>query len=307
MMFPTVPSSSSRSLAARLLAAVLAFAAHAAIADNGEHDRDRDRDRDREWPTVATSRTSTDAPHHERAQQHRLDGHDPQRQVLGGGRRRPRRQPLPPGDRPARQDRRPGLFDNHNHIILLGLRPGRHTPIETAPRSPIAKIYKDGSRARDRAFITSIGGFNPVQFAEKRCQTLAELDAIAPSNPSTCRSRSPARDDQQRGKAFFRAEASPAAPTARSGPTRRRSRRSTRCARCRASRQEARHRRRHGLRRVARRHVELRHGRFRSRARPTRGRVRLRRRRERDPYTAYDPILDLHARPDEGCACASSS
>ena len=32
-------------------------------------------------------------------------------------------------------------------------------------------------------FITSIGGFNPVQFAEKRLPNLAELDAIAPIAP----------------------------------------------------------------------------------------------------------------------------
>ena len=31
--------------------------------------------------------------------------------------------------------------------------------------------------------MTTIGGFNPVQFAEKRLPTLAELDAIAPANP----------------------------------------------------------------------------------------------------------------------------
>ncbi len=79
----------------------------------------------------------------------------------------------------------PGLIDNHNHIILLGLRPGHHTPIETATSfQDIAAVYRDRIRAAPpAAFITSIGGFNPVQFAEKRLPTLAELDAIAPQNP----------------------------------------------------------------------------------------------------------------------------
>ena len=79
----------------------------------------------------------------------------------------------------------PGLVDNHNHIVLLGLRPGYHTPLETAQSfRDIRKIYeKRIAGAPTGAFITSIGGFNPVQFAEKRLPTLAELDAIAPSNP----------------------------------------------------------------------------------------------------------------------------
>ena len=27
----------------------------------------------------------------------------------------------------------PGLIDNHNHIVLLGIRPGYHTPLERLP------------------------------------------------------------------------------------------------------------------------------------------------------------------------------
>ena len=79
----------------------------------------------------------------------------------------------------------PGLVDNHNHIVLLGLRPGYHTPLETAATfADIAATYADRIRAAPAgAFITTIGGFNPVQFAEKRLPNLAELDAMAPSNP----------------------------------------------------------------------------------------------------------------------------
>jgi predicted amidohydrolase YtcJ len=79
----------------------------------------------------------------------------------------------------------PGLVDNHNHIVLLGLRPGYHTPLETAANfADIRATYTERIQgAPAGAFITTIGGFNPVQFAEKRLPNLAELDAIAPSNP----------------------------------------------------------------------------------------------------------------------------
>ena len=79
----------------------------------------------------------------------------------------------------------PGLVDNHNHIVLLGLRPGYHTPLETAASfNDIGATYRQRIRhAPPGAFITTIGGFNPAQFVEKRLPTLAELDAIAPGNP----------------------------------------------------------------------------------------------------------------------------
>jgi predicted amidohydrolase YtcJ len=79
----------------------------------------------------------------------------------------------------------PGLVDNHNHIVLLGLRPGYHTPLESAASfADIRAIYAERIQGTPAgSFITTIGGFNPVQFAEKRLPNLAELDAIAPNNP----------------------------------------------------------------------------------------------------------------------------
>jgi predicted amidohydrolase YtcJ len=79
----------------------------------------------------------------------------------------------------------PGIVDNHNHIVLLGLRPGYHTPLESAASfADIRAIYQERIQSSPSgAFITTIGGFNPVQFAEKRLPTLVELDAMAPSNP----------------------------------------------------------------------------------------------------------------------------
>ncbi|KAK0721041.1 hypothetical protein B0H67DRAFT_445975, partial [Lasiosphaeris hirsuta] len=79
----------------------------------------------------------------------------------------------------------PGLIDCHNHIVLLGNRPGHHTPLERA--WSIADVQKTYTRRAARvprgAFITTIGGFNPNQFTERRLPTLAELDAAAPNHP----------------------------------------------------------------------------------------------------------------------------
>jgi predicted amidohydrolase YtcJ len=87
----------------------------------------------------------------------------------------------------------PGLIDCHNHIVLMGNRPGNHTPLENAysiadvqalyaaraaslPASPNPPVSAD-------SFVTTIGGFSPNQFKEVRLPTLAELDAAVPDNP----------------------------------------------------------------------------------------------------------------------------
>ena len=79
----------------------------------------------------------------------------------------------------------PGLIDNHNHIVLLGIRPGHDTRLETA--ASIADV-QTALKARAKTgpagqFITAMGGWNPAQFVEKRLPTLAELDAAAPDHP----------------------------------------------------------------------------------------------------------------------------
>jgi predicted amidohydrolase YtcJ len=79
----------------------------------------------------------------------------------------------------------PGLIDNHNHIVALGLRPGHDTRIETA--ASIADVQElIAARAKNvpaGEFLTAMGGWNPAQFKEKRLPTLAELDAAAPNHP----------------------------------------------------------------------------------------------------------------------------
>jgi predicted amidohydrolase YtcJ len=79
----------------------------------------------------------------------------------------------------------PGLIDNHNHIVLLGIRPGHDTRLETA--SSIAEVQAAlkarASHVPAGEFITAMGGWNPAQFAEKRLPTLAELDQAVPDHP----------------------------------------------------------------------------------------------------------------------------
>ena len=100
----------------------------------------------------------------------------------------------------------PGLIDNHNHIVLLGIRPGYHTPLESA--TSIAEVQA-ALKARAKSvptgqFITSMGGWNPAQFAEKRLPTLAELDAATSDHPVLVflSFTGPAATNT-RGKAFF--------------------------------------------------------------------------------------------------------
>jgi predicted amidohydrolase YtcJ len=80
----------------------------------------------------------------------------------------------------------PGMIDNHFHVQLVGSRPGYETrTLETA--FSIAEVQNAiRERAKgvpDGAFITTIGGIQPRQFAENRLPTLAELDTAAPRHP----------------------------------------------------------------------------------------------------------------------------
>jgi predicted amidohydrolase YtcJ len=79
----------------------------------------------------------------------------------------------------------PGMIDNHNHIVLLGMRPGYDIRLETATSIADAQA---AIKARAKglpagAFITTLGDWNIKQFAEKRLPTLQELDAALPNHP----------------------------------------------------------------------------------------------------------------------------
>jgi predicted amidohydrolase YtcJ len=87
----------------------------------------------------------------------------------------------------------PGLIDCHNHFVLMGNRPGHHTPLENASSvADVLALYATRAKtlpaspktpASAENFITTIGGFSPNQFKEVRLPTLAELDAAVPHQP----------------------------------------------------------------------------------------------------------------------------
>ena len=83
----------------------------------------------------------------------------------------------------------PGLIDNHNHVVLLGLRPGHDTRLESAASiDDVLALLKARAAALPAGeWITSIGGFDTNQFVPApgapRFPTLAELDSVTPQHP----------------------------------------------------------------------------------------------------------------------------
>jgi predicted amidohydrolase YtcJ len=86
----------------------------------------------------------------------------------------------------------PGIIDNHNHLVLMGNRPGHHTPLENAYSiADVQAIY--AARAAGipaGAWITTIGGFHfnhiyavPGDKTSGRLPTRQELDAAVPNHP----------------------------------------------------------------------------------------------------------------------------
>jgi predicted amidohydrolase YtcJ len=79
----------------------------------------------------------------------------------------------------------PGLIDNHNHIVLLGMRPGHDVRLDRvfSLADLRAAIQGRAQNVPAGGWITAMGGWNQIQFAEKRWPTLAEMDAAAPNHP----------------------------------------------------------------------------------------------------------------------------
>ncbi len=84
----------------------------------------------------------------------------------------------------------PGIIDNHNHIVLMGNRPGHHTPLENAYSiADVQQIYAQRAAGIPAgAWITTIGGFHRNHLVPPeqtpRLPTLAELDEAVPDNPA---------------------------------------------------------------------------------------------------------------------------
>ena len=83
----------------------------------------------------------------------------------------------------------PGLIDNHNHIVLLGLRPGHDTRLESAASidDVLSTLRTKAATLPNGEWLTSIGGFDINQFVPPpgapRFPTLAELDSATPNHP----------------------------------------------------------------------------------------------------------------------------
>ena len=84
----------------------------------------------------------------------------------------------------------PGIIDAHNHIVLVGNRPGRHIGMEHVFTIPEAlDAYRAHAAALDAAgvaigeFITTIGPISAIQFAENRLPSCDEMNSISATRP----------------------------------------------------------------------------------------------------------------------------
>jgi predicted amidohydrolase YtcJ len=83
----------------------------------------------------------------------------------------------------------PGIIDNHNHVVLMGNRPGYHTPLENASSMrDVQEILAARTAGIPKgAWITTIGGFHRNQLVPPgetaRLPTMSELDAAVANNP----------------------------------------------------------------------------------------------------------------------------
>ena len=83
----------------------------------------------------------------------------------------------------------PGIIDNHNHIILLGLRPGHDVRIENAVtvREVMGTFEARAAEVPAGEWLTALGGFNINQFVPPpgvpRFPSMAELNLVTPKHP----------------------------------------------------------------------------------------------------------------------------
>jgi predicted amidohydrolase YtcJ len=107
----------------------------------------------------------------------------------------------------------PGLVEAHIHVVSLANRPGYHTILEnTTSIKEVQEVL--AARRRDvpaDQWITSMGGWHPNQWAERRHPTRQELDAAVSDRPVLLYERftGPCVTNSM-GKAFF--DAADAAP-----------------------------------------------------------------------------------------------
>lgn len=97
----------------------------------------------------------------------------------------------------------PGIIDAHNHIVLVGNRPGWHTPLEHVFTIPdaIAALKTRASGVPPGEFITTIGPVAAMQFDERRLPNLMELDAV--NRPIFIQAAQGGSRTNSAGKAWF--------------------------------------------------------------------------------------------------------
>ncbi len=80
----------------------------------------------------------------------------------------------------------PGLIDNHTHFVRTAQAPGPFVEGLESAKS-IAELQAALATAAKKAepgeWVTAIGGFTPIQFAERRLPTRQELSAAVPDHP----------------------------------------------------------------------------------------------------------------------------
>jgi predicted amidohydrolase YtcJ len=74
----------------------------------------------------------------------------------------------------------PGIVDAHNHIVLVGNRPGWSTPVEHLFTIPeiVSRYQERSAEVPEGEFITTIGPIAAMQLVEQRLPNLTELDAV---------------------------------------------------------------------------------------------------------------------------------
>src|SRR5688572_18096408 len=79
----------------------------------------------------------------------------------------------------------PGLVESHIHVVSMANRPGYHTPTENARSIRDVQQLLAARRpdVPEGQFITSMGGWHPNMFAERRLPTRAELDEAVSDRP----------------------------------------------------------------------------------------------------------------------------
>ena len=79
----------------------------------------------------------------------------------------------------------PGLIEPHVHIVSLANRPGYHTILEntTSIREIQEALAARRKSVPEGQWITSMGGWHPNQWTERRRPTLRELDEAVPDRP----------------------------------------------------------------------------------------------------------------------------